>query len=169
MEKSKKHELIDRLKAGFTASEAVFIVNQNRMTVADTESLRKKLREVNSSYFVCKNTLARLAAKGTSFECVLPHFSGQSAIVFSKDLTGSAKVIDDYASNSEDKVTIVCGGYNGNLLSESDVKTLAKLPSRDELRAKIIAIIQTPAQRLAVLAQAPAGQIARVLKAYSEK
>ena len=90
-------------------------------------------------------------------------------MVFAKDITGSAKVVSEYASKSEDKVSVVCGAYDGNLLSVADVKVLASLPSKDELRAKIVAVIQTPAQRLAVLSQAPASQLARVLKAYSEK
>lgn len=169
MEKSKKQEVIEKIRCSFDKSDAVFVVNQNKMTVADTENLRKQLRVVNSSYFVCKNTLARLAVKKSSFECILPHLEGQAALVFSRNLTESAKVVQEYASKSDGKITIICGGYSGNLLSANDIKTLSQLPSMDELRAKIIAVIQTPAQRLAVLSQAPAGQIARVLKAYSEK
>ncbi|GHT98862.1 50S ribosomal protein L10 [Alphaproteobacteria bacterium] len=169
MEKGKKPEVIARIKKSFCESEAIFVVNQNKMTVSGTEQLRKQLREVESSYLVCKNTLARLAVKDTSFECVLPHLGGQTALVFSKNITGSAKVIHEYASKNEGKIVILCGGYSGNLLSAADVVTLAKLPSMDELRARVIAVIQTPARRMATLLQAPAAQIARVLSAYSEK
>ncbi len=169
MEKSKKSEVIAKMKLRFEESEAVFAVSQNKMTVAETEDLRKQLRGVSSSYLVSKNTLARIGVKGTDFECILPHLSGQTALVFSKDITGTAKVISEYASKSEDKVTLVCGGYNGKVLSVAEIKTLAQLPSMDELRAKIIAVVQTPAQRMATFSQAPASQIARVLKAYSEK
>lgn len=169
MEKVKKSDFIAKLKQRFDESAAVFAVNQNKLTVAETEDLRKQLRAVESSYLVSKNTLARIAVKGTPFECILPHLSGQTALVFAKDITGSAKVVSEYASKSEDKVSVVCGAYDGNLLSVADVKVLASLPSKDELRAKIVAVIQTPAQRLAVLSQAPASQLARVLKAYSEK
>ncbi len=169
MEKRKKTDLIAKIKQCFTESEAVFAVNQNKLTVVETENLRKLLREVKSTYLVTKNTLARIAAKDTSFECLLPHLSGQTALVFSSDITGSAKVVSEFASKSEDKVSIICGGYNGKLLSVAEVKTLASLPSMNELRAKIVAVIQTPSQRLATLSQAPASQLARVLKAYSEK
>lgn len=157
------------MKQRFSESEAVFAVTQNKLTVSDTESLRKQLRAVNSQYVVAKNTLTRLAVKDTPFECIATHLSGQTAIVFSKDITSAAKAISEYAAKSEGKLSIVCGGYSGNLLSAAEVDVLAKLPSIDELRAKIVAVIQTPARRLATLSQAPAGQIARVLKAYSEK
>jgi large subunit ribosomal protein L10 len=169
VKKSEKVEVITKIRQRFLESEVVFVVNQNKMTVAQTENLRRQLREVNSAYLVAKNTLVRLAIKDTDFECILPNLTGQTALVFSKDITGSAKVIHEYASKSDDRITVVCGGYTGRLLDAKDVKTLAQLPSVDELRARIIAVIQTPAQRMATLLQAPACQIARVLKAYSEK
>ena len=169
MEKNKKSELVAKIKQRFQESEAVFVVSQNRLTVAETESLRKQLRAVQSVYLVAKNTLTRLAVKDTDFECVSEKLGGQTALVFSKDITGSAKVVSEYASKSDEKLSVVCGGYQGKMLSVAEVKTLASLPSMDELRAKIIAVIQTPAQRMATLSQAPASQLARVLKAYSEK
>ena len=169
MEKSKKQEVIAKIRKCFGEHEAVFVVNQNKMTVDNTEKFRKELRGAGASYLVCKNTLARLAAKDSAFECIMPELGGQMALVFSKNLTESAKVVQEYASKSDGKITVVCGGYGGKLLSANEVKMLSQLPSMDELRAKIVAVIQTPAQRLAVLTQAPAGQIARVLKAYSEK
>lgn len=169
MEKNKKPEVIAKIKKSFNESEAVFVVNQNKMTVSNTEDLRRQLRAVSSSYFVCKNTLARLGVQNTPFEGVLSHLEGQTALVFSKNITGSAKVLHEYASKNEGKVVILCGGYSGRVLTAADVVMLAKLPSMDELRARIIAVIQTPAQRIATLLQAPASQLARVLSAYAEK
>jgi len=169
MKRDEKVEVIAKIKRNFKESDAVFVVNQNKMTVAQTQDLRKQLRAVSSSYLVAKNTLIRLGVQGTDFECIVPRLSGQTALVFSKDITGSAKVISEYAAKSDERITVVCGSYTGRLLSVQDVKTLAQLPSMDELRAKIIAVIQTPAQRMATLLQAPACQIARVLKGYSEK
>ena len=169
VQKSKKPEVVSEIKQKFEKSEAVFVINQNRMTVVETENLRKQLRDVSSYYLVAKNTLTRLSVKETAYECLLPHFNGQSALVFSNDITGAAKVISEYAAKSNEKISVVCGGYNGKLLSQAEVKVLSQLPSMDELRAKIIAVIQTPAQRLAVLSQAPASQIARVLMAYAKK
>ncbi|MDR2646414.1 MAG: 50S ribosomal protein L10 [Holosporaceae bacterium] len=167
--RSEKADLITKIRKNFQGSKVVFVVNQNKMTVADTEGLRRQLRSVESVYLVAKNTLTRLAIKDTSFGCIQPHLSGQTALVFSKNITEAAKVVSEYASKSDEKITVVCGGFDEKLLSASDVKTLAQLPSLNELRGKIIAVIQTPAQRLAALTRAPAGQIARVLRGYSEK
>lgn len=169
MEKSKKADWVAKIKQSFVESDAVFAVNQNKLTVAETESLRKQLKGACSSYVVTKNTLARLAVKDTAFECLATHLNGQTAVVFSKDITGAAKVISEFAAKNEGKLTIVCGGYQGKLLNAKEVDILAKLPSMDELRATLVALIQTPAQRLVRLSQEPAGQIARVLKSYSEK
>lgn len=169
MKKDQKTGVVAKIKKDLDSSEALFVVTQNKMTVAETENLRKKLRESESSYFVCKNTLARIGVEGTSYSDIATHLTGQSALIFSKNLTATAKVIQEYADKSDGKVTVVCGGYSGKFLSAVEVKTLSQLPSMDELRAKIIAVIQTPAQRLAVLSGAPAAQIARVLKAYSDK
>lgn len=169
MEKSKKPEIIAKIKQSFDESEALFIVNQNKMTVVDTENFRKQLKAASARYFVSKNTLSKIAVEDSQFECVSPYLNGQTALIFSKNLIDSAKVIQEYSSKSDGKITIVCGGYDGKLLSIAEVKTLSQLPSMDELRAKIIAVISTPAQRLATLSQAPASQIARVLSAYSQK
>jgi large subunit ribosomal protein L10 len=169
MKRNEKADVIAKIRQRFQENEAVFVVNQNKMTVAEAEDLRKRLRGVDSVYLVSKNTLAKIAAKEAGLDYLLPHLSGQTALAFSNDITGSAKVICEYASKSNDKVVVVCGGYEGRLLSAQDVKTLSQLPSMDELRARIIAVIQTPAQRMATLLQAPACQIARVLKAYSDK
>ncbi|MDR0753378.1 MAG: 50S ribosomal protein L10 [Holosporaceae bacterium] len=167
--RDEKINVIANIRKNFQESKAVFVINQNKMTVANTEDLRKQLRSAESTYLVAKNTLTRLAIKDTGFECIQPHLSGQMALVFSKNVTETAKIISEYASKSDEKITVVCGGFDERLLSTSDIKLLAQLPSLDELRGKIIAIIQTPAQRLTMLTRAPAGQIARVLRGYSEK
>ncbi|MDR1375419.1 MAG: 50S ribosomal protein L10 [Holosporaceae bacterium] len=169
MIKDKKVEVVARIRQCLAKSDAVFVVNQNKMTVTESENLRRQLKSVDSSYLVTKNTLARLAVKGGAFECVLSHLKGQAVLVFSRNITGSAKVISEYSSKNDDKITVICGGYDQRLLSAADVSMLAQLPSINELRAKIVAVIQTPAQRMATLLQAPASQIARVLKSYSEK
>lgn len=169
MKKNQKSETITKIKQNLSSSEAVFVVTQNKMTVAETQDLRKLLRGTESSYLVCKNTLARIAVTDTAYGCVLSQLKGQIALIFTKNLTGAAKVVQEYASKSDEKITVVCGGYNGKLLSAAEIKVLSQLPSMDELRAKIVAVIQTPARRIATLSQAPASQIARVLKAYSEK
>ncbi|MDR1361885.1 MAG: 50S ribosomal protein L10 [Holosporaceae bacterium] len=169
MKKIQKPGVIAEIRKNFTESEAVFVVTQNRMTVANSDDLRRKLRAAGGIYLVCKNTLARLGVQATAFETVKPYLTGQTALVFSKNIADTAKVVQEYASKSDNKISVVCGGYADRLLTADDVVMLAKLPSMNELRAMFVALIQTPARRLATLSQAPASQIARVLGAYSEK
>jgi large subunit ribosomal protein L10 len=117
---------------------------------------------------VTKNRLARLALDGTQFEGLKSLFTGPTAIAYSADPVAAAKVAVTYA-NSNDKLTIVGGAMGSQVLDSDGVKALATLPSLDELRAKIIGILQTPATRVAAVLQAPAGQLARVFKAYASK
>ena len=104
----------------------------------------------------------------TPFENLSPLFTGPTAIAFSHDPVAAAKAAVDYA-NRNNKLTIVGGGLQGQLLDEAAVKALATLPSLDELRGRIIGLLNAPSTKLAVLLQTPGGQLARVLAAYSEK
>ncbi|MDR2765870.1 MAG: 50S ribosomal protein L10 [Holosporaceae bacterium] len=170
MEKSKKSEIIAKLVECFSGCEAAFLVNQDRMTVAETEDLRRRLKAASSSYFVAKNTLIQLALNQCGlFEWFRDNLLGQSALVFSKNVTEAAKIISELAAKGDGKMRVVCGGHEGRALSPAEVKMLGQLPSMDELRSRIIAVVQTPAQRLAALLVAPAGKITRVIRCYSEK
>jgi large subunit ribosomal protein L10 len=170
LEKSKKSEVVAKLVKCFSECDAAFLVNQNRMTVVETENLRRQLKSASSNYFVAKNTLIRLALDQCGlFEWFKSNLAGQSALVFSKNITEAAKIISELASKGDGKMTVICGGYGDRSLSSADVKMLGQLPSMDELRAKIIAVVQTPSQRLVALLTAPACGVVRVLKGYSEK
>ena len=114
-----------------------------------------------------KNRLARRAVVGTAFEPLSPLFTGPTAIAFSRDPVAAAKVVVEFA-NRNDKLTIIGGGLAGRQIDAAGVRELASLPSLDELRGKLLGLLQTPATRLAVVLQAPAGQLARVLAAYAE-
>ncbi len=158
MERSKKSEYVAKLKQKFDDSSVVLAVTQNKVTVAEVEKLRKRLNDKKSEYFVVKNTLARIAVKGTKYECVSDLFKGQTALVFSNSSVDACKALIEFADASDGKVNLLGGAENGTAMAVDYIKMLAKLPSMDEIRAKIVAVIQTPG-----------GQIARVLKAYSEK
>lgn len=166
--RSDKEIIVHSIKSSLNENESVFIVKQDKLTVADSESLRNKLRTKEASYFVCKNTLARLAIKDTKYEEMTPMLNGQMALVFAKSVTEGAKVIDEYAAANDKKLEII-GGFFDKVLTAGDVKMLSKLPSLNELRSRIIATIQTPAQRIATILAAPGTQVARVLNAYAQK
>ena len=117
---------------------------------------------------VTKNRLARRALVGTAFEPLSPLFAGPTAIAFSRDPVVAAKVVVEFA-NRNNKLTIVGGGLAGQQMDVAGVRELASLPSLDELRAKLVGLLQTPGTRLAVVLQATAGQIARVVAAHAEQ
>ena len=129
--------------------------------------LRRQVRSAGAGFRVTKNRLARRALAGTAFEPLSPLFAGPTAIAFSCNPVAAAKVVVEFA-NRNDKLTIVGGGLAGRQMDAAGVRELASLPSLAELRGKLIGLLQVPGTRLAVVLQATAGQIARVVAAYAE-
>lgn len=165
MDRSKKEALVAELRETFETSSLVVVTSQSGMTVSEVSDLRQKMRDAGAGYKVTKNTLVRLALKGTKFEHLNEVFTGPTAIAFSKDPVAAAKVVADYRKSNE-KISVVAGGLDGSGLDAAQVDALAKLPSLDELRAKLVGVIQAPATKVAGVLQAPAGQLARVFSAY---
>ena len=165
MDRSKKEALVAELHETFESASLVVVTSQSGLTVAEVSDLRQKMRDVGAGYKVTKNTLVRLALKGTKFEHLNEVFTGPTAIAFSKDPVAAAKVVTDYQKTNE-KISIAAGGLDGSGLDAEQVVALAKLPSLDELRGKLVGLIQTPATRIAGVLQAPGGQLARVFAAY---
>lgn len=168
MDRSQKEALVASMKQAFNESALVVIVHQSGLTVDESTDLRRKVREVGASFKVTKNRLTRLALEGTAHESLKDYFTGPTAIAYGTDPVAAAKVVTDFAKKN-DKVTVVGGGLNGQSLDAAGVQALAKLPSLDELRAKLVGMIQTPATRVAGILQQPGGQLARVLNAYATK
>ena len=167
MDRSEKEQLVSSLREGLLESSLVVVSHQTGLTVAQVSDLRRKMREAGAQFRVAKNTLARLAVAGTENEGITPLLSGPTTLAYSKDPVAAAKISVKFA-NDNDKFNVVGGILNGRLLDANDIETLSKLPSIDELRAKIIGIISTPATRVAGIVQAPAGQLARVFSAYGK-
>jgi large subunit ribosomal protein L10 len=168
VDRSQKKALVDTLHEALADTACFVITHQSGLSVAEVTGLRRRMREAGASFKVTKNRLARLALVGTKFEQLSPMFTGPTAIAYSRDPVAAAKVAVEFA-NSNDKLTIVGGALGSQQLDVEGVKSLATLPSLDELRAKLIGMLQTPATRVATVLQAPAGQLARVLKARAEK
>ena len=166
--REEKAKQIDALNRTLAATTLVVVTRQSGLTVAEVSDLRRKMRAGGASYKVTKNRLARLALKGTKFEGIDPLFVGPTAVAVSKDPVAAAKVAVDFARDNE-KLTIVGGALGEKLLDAEGVKALASLPSLDQLRAKLLGLLQAPATKIAGVLAAPAGQLARVLKAHSEK
>lgn len=167
MNRSEKEQLVSSLREGLLESSLIVVSHQTGLTVAQVSDLRRKMREAGAQFRVAKNTLARLAVAGTENEEITSLLSGPTTLAYSKDPVAAAKISVKFA-NDNDKFNVVGGILNGKLLGAKDIETLSKLPSIDELRAKIIGIISTPATRVAGVMQAPAGQLARVFSAYGK-
>lgn len=165
MQRKQKEQAVAALHQTLGESTLVVVTHQTGMTVAETTTLRRRMRDAGAGFKVTKNRLAKRALEGTSFEGLSDLFTGPTAVAYSADPVAAAKVVADYA-NQNAKLTIIGGALGTQSLDAEGVKALAKLPSLDELRAKLVGMIQTPATRVAQVVNAPAGKLARVFSAY---
>ena len=168
MNRQEKAELIETLQTTLNDSTTVVVAHQVGMTVAESSDLRAKMREAGAGFKVTKNRIAKLALNDTPHTALESLFTGPTAIGTSTDPVAAAKVLVEYAKGN-DKLTIVGGSMDGKSLDKAGVEALAKLPSLDELRGKLVGILQAPAAKLARVAQAPAGKVARVIQARSDQ
>lgn len=168
MDRTEKQEVVTAVRQMFQDSVSVVVTHYSGMTVSEMTDLRGRMRQAGASYKVSKNRLTRLALADTNFKGIADMFTGPTGIAFSADPVAAAKVAVNYAKTNE-KFVIIGGAYNGQVLDINGIKTLAELPSLDELRAKLLSMLQTPATRIAGIMQAPAGQVARVIGAYGAK
>ena len=168
MNRQEKAELIETLQTTLNDSTTVVVAHQVGMTVAESSDLRAKMREAGAGFKVTKNRIAKLALNDTPHTALESLFTGPTAIGTSTDPVAAAKVLVEYAKGN-DKLTIVGGNMDGKSLDKAGVEALAKLPSLDELRGKLVGILQAPAAKIARVAQAPAGKVARVIKARSDQ
>lgn len=168
MDRARKEELVTELSQSFGDAALVVVTQQSGMTVAESTDLRARMREAGAGYRVTKNRLAKLALAGTTYEQISDLFNGPTAIAYSADPVAAARVAVNY-SKENDKLVVIGGAMGDTLLDENAVKALASLPSLDELRGKLVGMLNTPATRVAGVLQAPAGQLARVLGAYADQ
>ena len=168
MDRNEKAEVVEQLRATLTEAGAVVITRNLGMTVAQSTALRIKMRDAGASFKVTKNRLAKIALEGTPYAGIGELLTGPTGLATSDDAVTAAKILVEFAKTT-DKLEIVGGGMGDTVLDVAGVKMLAELPSLDELRAKIVGLVQAPATKLAQIAAAPAGQLARVFGAYAAK
>jgi len=168
MTRERKQEEISDLKSRMEDNEIILLTHNTGLDAASITDLRLKMRENGVGFKVVKNTLAKIAAEGTMGEKIAEMFAGPVGMATAKDPVAAAKVANDFAKKN-DKLVILGGVYGDMVLDEAGVKQLASLPSLDELRSKIVGLLQAPAQKIASVTAAPARELVGVTKAYSEK
>ncbi len=168
MNRTEKEQLVAELNEVFNNSGVLVVTHYKGLTVEEVSDLRDKIRENGASFRVTKNRLTRLALAGTKFENCADLFTGPTAIAYGEDPVGATKACVNFAKDNE-KLQVIGGSIGADLLDDKAIKTLASLPSLDELRAKIISVIQTPATKIAGVTGAPASQLARVFNAFATK
>ena len=167
MDRAQKADSIEQLKGVFADAGAVVVTHYLGLTVHDMEDLRGRLRAEGARLKVVKNRLAQKALDGQDVGAAAL-FKGPVAIAYASDPVAAARVLTQYAKDNEN--LIIIGAMMGaDVLDPKGVAALATLPSLDQLRAKIIGLLNAPATRVAGVLQAPAGQLARVIGAYAAK
>ena len=162
MDRSQKEELVTHMRDTLQQAASVIVAKQTGLTVAEVTQLRRNMRGAGAEFKVLKNTLAHIAFKGTDLEKMSSLFEGPTALGYSKDPVAAAKVLSKFAESNE-KLLIIGGYLAGQVLDAKGVKSLANLPSLDELRGKIVGVLAAPATKIALLAKEPASRVARVM------
>ncbi|HEU4876813.1 MAG TPA: 50S ribosomal protein L10 [Sphingomicrobium sp.] len=168
MDRSQKADLVAELKNVFSETSVVVITRNLGMTVAQSTDLRLKMRDAGAQFKVAKNRLALIALEGTKYGPIGDMLTGPTALATSIDPVAAAKVAVEFAKTT-DRIEIVGGAMGDTLLDVNGIKALAALPSLDELRGKLVGLIQAPASKIARTVAEPGAQLARVVGAYAAK
>ncbi len=166
MKRSEKKDFVTKLKDEFLNSSSIIVAEYSGLTVSESENLRKEMRANGAKFKVTKNRLTKLAIADTQFKDMKDLFNGPTAVAYSTDPVAPAKVAVSFEKKFE-KFKIIGGGYNGEKIDKDKIDFLAKLPSLDELRGKLIGLISAPAQKIASITIEPGAQIARLLNSKS--
>jgi large subunit ribosomal protein L10 len=168
VDRAAKKELVTDLNGVFKATNTVVVAHYAGLTVSQMQTLRRQAKQSGASVKVAKNRLAKIALEGTDAAPIGALLKGPTLIAYSSDPVAASKVSVDFAKAHE-KFVILGGVMGKTALDPNGVKALASLPSLDELRAKLVGLIQAPATKIAQLANAPAAKVARVVQAYANK
>ena len=168
MDKAAKTELVSTLNGVFNTTGVVVVAHYAGLTVADMQKLRSQMKQAGATVKVAKNRLAKIALEGTDVASIASLLKGPTLLAYSNDPVAAPKVAVEFAK-ANDKLVILGGAMGATALNANSVKALASLPSLDELRAKLVGLVQAPATKIAQLTNAPAGKLARVFGAYAKR
>ena len=168
MDRSQKTDAVAQLNNVFNEAGVVVVTRNLGLTVAESTDLRAKMREVGATYQVAKNRLAKIALKDTDYAGIEEYLNGPTALAYSADPVAAAKAVVEFAKTN-DRLEVVGGSMGSQVLDEAGVRSLASMPSLDELRGKLVGLVNAPATKIAQVVNAPANKLARVFGAYAAK
>ena len=168
MKRSEKNDFVQKLKDEIKNSSSVIVSHYDGLSVSETDSLRKEMRDNGAKFKVTKNRLTKIALADTPYESIADLFVGPTAIAYSSDPVAPAKVSVNFEKKLEN-FKIIGGGYEGEKIDKDKINFLATLPSLDQTRGILLGLLNAPAQKIASVVQAPGGQLARLVNARSEQ
>ena len=168
MDRSQKTDAVAQLNDVFNEAGVVVVTRNLGLTVAESTDLRAKMREAGATYQVAKNRLAKIALKDTDYAGIEEYLNGPTALAYSEDPVAAAKAVVEFAKTN-DRIEVVGGSMGSQVLDEAGVRALASMPSLDELRGKLVGLVNAPATKIAQVVNAPANKLARVFGAYAAK
>lgn len=167
MDKNQKKEFVKNFKVSLDKIGLLVITHYSGLKTSETDELRLKLREVGGNFTIIKNSLINLVLKENKSKELKGLFNGPTAIVYTEDEISAAKVAVNF-SKEHDKLIILGGLMGDKFLQQQDVLEIATLLSIDEIRAKLISLIQTPARNIAFALKFVATKLTRVFNEYSK-
>ena len=168
MDRQEKETFVANLKDVFNTSAVVVVAQNTGLTVSEMNELRNAMREAGGQIKVIKNKLTKIALDGTPLSAIEEYLNGPSLLAYSDDPVAAPKITIKFAKEN-DNFVVLGGSLPEKKIDLGEVKQLASLPSLDELRAKILGLINTPARNIASLLNKPSTNLAQVVKAFSEK
>ena len=168
MKRSEKNNFVKKMKEELSSSSSLIVSHYAGLSVDETDNLRKEMRDNGAKFKVTKNRLTKIALTDTPFESIADLFNGPTAIAYSSDPVAPAKVSVNFEKKYEN-FKIIGGSYDGEKIDLNKINFLASLPSLDQIRGKILGLLQAPAQKITSIIQAPGGQLARLVTARSEQ
>jgi large subunit ribosomal protein L10 len=168
VKRSDKNDFVKKLKDELSNSSSIIVSHYDGLSVLETDSLRKEMRENGAKFKVTKNRLTKLALADTPYESIIDLFTGPTAIAFSSDPVAPAKVSVNFEKKYE-HFKIIGGSYDGEKIDKNKINFLATLPSLDQIRGKLLGLLNAPAQKITSVVQAPGEQLARLVDVRSKQ
>jgi len=169
MNRKQKQTVVENLQKAFSSAAIAIIAQNSGLNAKQTNTLRNKVRAIQGTTLVAKNTLAKLGAKGSQYDSLSHLLKGPTMLLYTdSDPVSLAKAVVDFAKDNQG-LQLQGGAMGEKVLDLQTLNALAALPSLEQLRGKLVGVIQAPATKVTGVISAPARNIIGVLKAYSEK